>query len=266
MTRTLSFPWSNTMRPLNVLSLFILLFPWLFIRVGGAAEPVTPAPTRIAVYYNVRAPYVVSKPDGTISGLTGTPTTQAFHAAHIPVAWVQMPSNRQLMAIEENLSPACSVGWFKNAERVRFAKFTKPIYRDRPTIGLINTASTIPRPPIALAALLQNTQLRVLIKEGYSYGPYVDRLLQKSKAVPVPTSMDNLVMVRMVALRHADMMFAAEEEAAVLLQQSGIDAARFRILHFTDMPDGEQRYLLCSRAVPDQVIRSLNAVIPPLAP
>jgi hypothetical protein len=223
------------------------------------------AQEEIAVYYNERPPYLVSEADGSVSGLTGTPAARAFHAAGVPFKWVLMPTNRQKQALMDTQLPGCAVGWFKNAERERFAKYTKPIYQDRPTVGLATTGNAIPeRTPLTM--VLANPQLRILVKDGYSYGPYIDQLLVGKRSGLVVTTMENVEMMRMIARGLADMMFAAEEEAAALLQQAGPSPQSFRILHFTDVPQGERRYIMCNKAVPNHVIQRLNAAIPPLGP
>jgi polar amino acid transport system substrate-binding protein len=232
---------------------------------GLAAFPARAAQESIDVYYNERPPYLVSERDGSVSGLTGTPATQAFRAAGISFVWIRMPSNRQMKELQENRSPACAVGWFKSAERERFAKFSKPIYQDRPTVGLANADSPIPEHE-PLSALLANKKRRILVKDGYSYGPYIDRLLHSAKAGLMATTMENIEMTRMIALHRADMMFAAEEEASALLQQAGLNPLDFHILRFPDVPKGERRYILCSQSVPDQLMQRLNAAIPPLTP
>lgn len=237
----------------------------LLTGTGAAIAPSRAAPESIDVYYNERPPYLISEHDGSVSGLTGTPATAAFRAAGISTVWIRLPSNRQMKALQENRSAACAVGWFKNAERERFAKFSKPIYQDRPTVGLANADNTVPE-RMLLSTLLADKKLRILVKDGYSYGPYIDPLLRSAKSGQVSTTMENIEMTRMIALHRADMMFAAEEEASALLQQAGLNPLDFRVLRFADVPKGERRYILCSQSLPDQLMQRLNAAIPPLTP
>ena len=194
-----------------------------------------------------------------MAGLTATPAAQAFRAAGVPFRWVAMPTVRQLVTLKENPSPACGVGWFKNAEREQNFKFTHPIYRDRPTVGLAridyNAAS------LTLAETLTQPGLRVLVKDGFSYGPAIDTMLALHKPEKVLTSADNEAMVQMIAGRRANFMFAAEEEATFLVEQAKAHGQKLKVLRFGDVPPGERRYLLCSKAVPDEVIERLNKVI-----
>lgn len=219
----------------------------------AAAEPVS-------LYFFERPPYVVHQAGSDeVTGLTATPTGQAFKAAGIAYRWVMLPTVRQLVTLKDNPQPACAVGWFKNPEREQHFKFSKPIYRDRPTVALaraeFNSASA------TLAETLRQPGLRVLVKDGFSYGPLVDNLLAQSKAERVVTSAESVAMIHMIAAQRAHFMFAAEEEAAYLAEQAGVPARQLRTLHFADLPPGERRYILCSKAVPDELIERLNKAI-----
>ena len=218
-----------------------------------AAEP-------IELYYFERPPYATLQA-GTeeVAGLTATPAAQAFRAAGMAFRWVAMPSVRQLVTLKENPTPACGLGWFKNAEREQSFKFTRSIYRDRPTVGLArvdyNPAG------LTLAEALVQPGLRVLVKDGFSYGPAIDTMLVHHKPEKVLTSADNAAMVQMIAGQRAHFMFAAEEEATFLVDQARLHGQKLKILRFGDVPPGERRYLMCSKTVPDDAIDRLNKVI-----
>lgn len=214
----------------------------------------------IDLYYNERPPYAVTGADGEVHGLTATPAARALQAAGVGFRWVQLPSSRQLAAIRDSRRPECGIGWFRNAEREGFARFSRPLYQDRPTVALAH-AGFMPRGP-RLADVLESREVVVLVKDTFSYGPYVDGLLVQHKPTTITTTVENAQMVQMVARHRVDFMFAAEEEAAVLLQQAGNDAKSLKIVRFTDVPPGEKRYLMCSRSVSPELIERVNAALP----
>jgi len=217
-------------------------------------------PAPMTVYFNERPPYAVSAGE-QVQGLTATPAAHAFAAAGVPFRWVKLPSNRQILSIRDNRAPECALGWFRNPEREQFARFSKPLYQDRPTVALSHQGLS----PAGrrLADVLSQPGITVLVKERFSYGAYVDGLLAQLRPTVTATTVENAQMVQMVARRRADLMFAAEEEASVLIEQAGPeDARQLKVLHFTDLPEGEKRHLMCSRAVPEEVMQRLNAAIP----
>ena len=48
----------------------------------------------------------------------------------------KMPFKRQLITIKANKIKACGIGWFKKTEREKFAWFSQPIYKDKPTVAI----------------------------------------------------------------------------------------------------------------------------------
>jgi polar amino acid transport system substrate-binding protein len=223
---------------------------------AGAAKATEPVP----LYYFDRPPYVQKALRGDeVSGLTATPAAQAFRAAGLEFRWTLLPTVRQLVTLKDSLVPACAVGWFKNAERELQFKFTKPIYRDHPTVALARTdfhsAAT------TLADTLRQPGLSVLVKDGFSYGPLIDGMLLLARPERVVTSAESAAMASMVAAQRASFMFAAEEEAHYLVEQAGLHPSALKLLRFADVPPGERRYILCSKATPNEVIERLNKVI-----
>lgn len=214
---------------------------------------------RITLHFNERPPYMVAAADGTATGLSATPARQAFAVAGIAVRWAQTPTTRQLSVIRDNEGLDCAIGWFRKPDREAFAKFSKPIYRDRPTVVLAHAAFV---PERRLADLLRRPGVTVLVKDNYSYGAMIDALLAEKRAFVLSTTAENQQMLRMVAERRVDMMFAAEEEAQHLLGQAGIAARGLQLLRFDDVPIGERRHLMCSKRVPDALLERLNAAIP----
>jgi uncharacterized protein (TIGR02285 family) len=226
----------------------------MLAQVAAAQQP-------IALLYNERPPYIIERPDGSAEGLTATPAANMFRKAGIAVVWKKMPTNRQIAVVKDGGGDDCAIGWFRNPEREHFAKFTKPIYRDRPTVLLANRDFIVPLQP-SLRALLARRDVRVLVKEGFSYGAYIDGLLAALKPQLVSTAVENVQMIRMIGADRADFMFVAEEEASYLVERAGFHPGDFRLIHPVDVQQGEKRYVMCSRHIDDRIIERLNAVNP----
>lgn len=215
------------------------------------------ARTGIAILYNQRPPYLVNTSSG-VSGLTGAPVVAAFRATGIAHHWEEIPSNRQLRDLRLNRRPVCAVGWFKNPNRMGYAKFTLPIYQDRPMVGLALANNGRLTSGETLSRALGTPHLRLLVKSGYSYGRYVDGLIRKIQPLTVTITGENLDMLHMLNQGRADFFFVSEEEADRLIKLSGFSAVHYRYIHFADTPPGNKRYLMCSRKVSDQSIQRLN--------
>ena len=215
----------------------------------------------LTIYYNERPPYLVTATDGSgVGGLTATPAGRAVHLAGLQVRWSKLPSNRQLAVIKDNKEIACAIGWFRNAEREAYAKFSHPLYQDRPTVALARGGFQ----PQAerLADELREHRPMVLLKDGFSYGPFIDGLMKQLRPPTMSTTVENWQMVRMIAAQRADFMYVSEEEAGYFIDQAGMAPGDVKIVRFADMPAGERRHLMCTRLMPDEWLARINKALP----
>jgi polar amino acid transport system substrate-binding protein len=238
------------MRHFNVLiSAFILLI---------CSAPVI-AEDSIQLYYSDRIPYAVTDTQGEVSGLCATPAANAFKQAGIPFKWKRMPFKRQLETIKYNKKMACGIGWFKNPERERFARFTEEIYQDKPAISISKRGNKALAHHRSLNALLTDNTAKLLVKDGFSYGVYIDALIKKfNPQHVVVVNSTNIQMLQMILSERADYFFMSEEEAEHIILSTGYEVSQFQLQHYNDMPDGNRRYIICSQQVSPEIIELLN--------
>ena len=218
------------------------------------------AMAQITLHYNERPPYLLGK-DGQLTGLTGSPAVAAFKAAGVPFTLQSSSSARQLALIKENKAMDCGVGWFKNEEREGFGKFTKPIYQDKPQIAMTSAKNTKVKDGVSVESILSDKSISLLVKQGYSYGKTLDAMLAKLQPKSTSVTVENVQMLQMIQAERADFMFVAPEEADGLIAAAGISPGEFRKASFSNAPNGENRYILCSKSVPDETIAKLNSAI-----
>lgn len=223
----------------------------------------TPIPENnndIALHYQERVPYMVTTAIG-VEGLTASPAAIAFEKAGIPFHWQLTPSNRQLDIVQNNTGKDCLLGWFKNPEREAFAKFTLPLYQDKPMGALSRADNTkIPDNP-SVDGMLTDPNLILLVKDRYSYGSFLDEKIAEYAPNTETTTDENTNMLQIVHLQRADYFFIAPEEASSLISAAGFTEEDFKFIEFADMPLGNSRYIMCSFQVEDAVIEQLNAAI-----
>ena len=215
---------------------------------------------QVTLHYNERPPYLVSK-DGQLTGLTGTPAVAAFKAAGVAFTLKSSASARQLALIKENLAADCGVGWFKNEEREGFGKFTVPIYQDKPQIAITAAKDTKVKEGASLESILGDKSITLLVKNGYSYGKTLDAMIAKLQPKTTAVTVENVQMLQMIQAERADFMFVAPEQADGLIAAASVNPVEFRKVHFSNAPNGENRYLLCSKSVSDEIIAKLNKAI-----
>jgi len=99
-----------------------------------AAEP-------LQLLFQDRPPYYTSNTDGTKGGLVSGPVEKALTRAGIPFTWVHSSGKGQIETVRRGGEVVCTPGWFKKPEREEFAKFSDPVYRDRPQVVIARTDS-----------------------------------------------------------------------------------------------------------------------------
>lgn len=216
----------------------------------------------VQIYYEERIPYAVTSEQGDVSGLTATPTAKAFNQTGISFQWKEMPFKRQLQTIKYNKKMACGIGWFKKPEREEFALFTSKIYQDKPSITLSKQGNTTVAQYGDVVSLLQDKQAKLLVKDGFSYGSYIDNLIEThspEKVVVVGSS--NVQMLQVILSDRADYFFVSEEEAEQIITSSGHDLEQFQRQQYSDMPAGNNRYIACSQQVTPSTINLLNQTL-----
>ena len=109
-----------------------------------------------------------------------------------------------------------------------------------------------------LESLLKNEDLRLLVKSGYSYGKVIDDLIVRFNPKRIDVTVENVNMMRMLNFNRADYFFTSEEEAEGMIKSAGFPSNDYKFIHFSNMPPGNKRYLLCSMQVDQKTIEKLN--------
>mgnify|MGYP000235433442 CR=1 FL=1 len=107
-----------------------------------------------------------------------------------------------------------------------------------------------------------SSNLVLLTKSGYSYGPYLDQKINKTKNKVVNTNSDNRKMLSLLSRSRVDYFFIAPEEARALIKKSSESIDQFSLLEFKTLSNSIKRYLICSKKVDLKVIKLLNKHIP----
>lgn len=214
----------------------------------------------LTLYFHEQRPYYMSYQDD-VHGLVADNVNLALNSAGITFTWEEIPAARQLDLIRENSSRSCAVGWLKTEARERLGKFTKAVYQGKPHVVVTRPGNQLLTDGISLDSLLNHWQLRLLVKSDHPYAPVLDSVLQGKKIWTIPTTTDNYSMLKMIRNHRADYCFMPEEEVGDLLLFSNLNKADFKIIHITGMPRRNNRYVLCSKKVEDEVIDRMNFAI-----
>lgn len=215
---------------------------------------------KITIHFHDRRPFYVPYKNEA-RGIVANPISRALSYADIPFHWQETPAKRQLDIIRQNKDLSCAVGWFKTPERETFGQYSLPVYQDKPFVAITRADNALLGKTTTLDQVFKERRLQVLVKAGYSYGPYIDDRLHQLKPRQVNTTADNENMLLMIQAYRADLCFMTEEEAQNLLLFSGLKHSDFKLVYFSDMPPGNKRYLFCSKKVDKDILTRLNHTI-----
>jgi uncharacterized protein (TIGR02285 family) len=205
-------------------------------------------------------PYMVVNSNGDISGLVVDRVAAAFKKAGISTDWQVVPAARQLQLLKQNKERLCSVGWYKTPEREKFAKFSRAILRDSAYVGIANKKYNPPN-GVTIDAVLADSQTAVLIKSGFVYGDFLDAKFAAMQAKREISFGDMPQIFKMIAAGRAQITFAPLDEIQYYVNIGLIDKGAINILSFSEMPQGYNRYLMCSQNVEDDVLNKFDMAL-----
>ncbi|MGB0681552.1 MAG: substrate-binding periplasmic protein [Magnetovibrionaceae bacterium] len=223
-----------------------------------ASDASAPQPLEILVHQ--RSPYYERVGSG-FGGLVAEPMQAALEASGIAYRWREVPANRQLNLVRAAPAPLCAAGWFKKPDRELFATFSEPVYVDQPLVAVTRSDNRDVLSHTRAEDLFEDRSVRLGVKLGYSYGPVVDAMLKAAGTLTITTSQDNVGMVRMMLGRRFDYLLASYEEAPLLIESVGAAAEDLVEVRLDGLPEGNARYLMCSKATPAPVIEAFNQAL-----
>jgi len=218
-----------------------------------AEEPLT-------VYYMERPPYYVTE-NGQARGTLNAIAEKVLTAAAIPYRFDVLPAKRILEILAQPDAYACSVGWFKTPEREAYARFSRPIYQNRPILPLARRDAAVAMQGMNLDDILADKRFVLGALDGFSYGTGLDARIAEAGSRVYRFSGTQKQLVRMLAAGRIDYMLVSPEETPLLLADAGITPDMLSLVEVDKAEPGNLRHLMCSKAVPEETMRRMNEAI-----
>jgi len=236
-----------------IISVFIFLCA--FIPIKATAEP-------LIVSYIERPPYYFTSVSGAADGFLVATTKKILQTADIKARFISLTPNKINYLLRYATTPHCSIGWFKKPERLLYAKFTKPIYQNKPLVILTTREKQQQfKNYKKLAQIFSNKQLVLARMGSFSYGTYVDALLEKLSPKSQYYSKQQTDLLLSLHTNQASYMLVAPEETQQMIRAAKLPEKEFVKITLGEIPNGNYRYLMCGQAVSDNLIEQLNSAI-----
>ena len=234
------------------IKLFLICFICICVIFQTAAGNV------LTVSYLERPPYYKTV-DGYATGILIDLTRQILEDAGVKAVYLPLPPKRIFREIQNPGSMHCSVGWFKSTEREEFAKFSLPIYQNKPLVALTLKKNGEKFKKFGLLEdLFADKSLTLGTVSAFSYGIRVDEMIKKDPPVIFEVKEKQAQLIKMIAAGRISYMLISPEEIEMMIQSADLNPNDFISLPFSDIPKGNKRYLMFSKSVPDEIIDSIN--------
>ncbi len=229
----------------------------------------------INLNYQPRVPFFIEdkKEKYPIDGIIFNIIKDIFNGLNINYKFVNVPVIRTMQMIQENKVKVCYPLGLRNAEREKLALISLPIYKDKNMIIVYNSSNNLIKSYSSLSDMLDDKNITLLLKLGYSYGKNIDnQFLEKlnfknndARMKPPKnihqTSDDNIGMLNQILNKKSDYMLIAKNEVEDLIANNEVFKKYLKYFEFKDLPAGEYRHLICSKKVGEDAMSKINLKI-----
>jgi polar amino acid transport system substrate-binding protein len=232
--------------------ILIVIFSYLFIPARCVQGKI------LTVSYLERPPYYFTA-EGRATGFLIELSRKIFQDAGIKAYFMAMPPERIMTEIREPNRFHCSVGWFKNLEREEFAKFSLPIYQNKP-LEVLTTKKLSPLfdKHSALKDILSDPSLIMGTLSAFSYGTDVDWSIRKFRPKTHELKTEQMGLIKLLLIGRISYILSSPEENETLIRSAKADPKDFVSIKVPDIPLGNKRYLMFNKSVPDDIIDKIN--------
>ncbi|HEB29224.1 MAG TPA: transporter substrate-binding domain-containing protein [Porticoccus sp.] len=199
--------------------------------------------------------------NGKIKGEVGELTMAIFERAGYAVSVLEdVPFRRVFHMLATGVERTCGTGWYKTPERELHANFTRAINVAANTIVVSRRDNRALIESFAnVEALLRAPELKTARVNGVSGGAIHDSLLNLTN--PNTVVVQRLEQqLRMLSAKRID-YFLAENTYIAHLDAHAPEARNFVSIDLPGLPEGESRYIACSKSTLQKDINRLNLAI-----
>lgn len=218
-------------------------------------------PYKLKVLYLEFPPYYYTTYDGRPDGFLLKKTDTILRNAGIEPRYESLSAKRVLVEMRTP-EAICSIGWFKTPKREKFARFTLPIYQNKPLVALYLSKDSMQlSTKTTLRSLVEDRSLSLGLVDGYSLGAEVDALVRGHGANTRLVMGDYPHLIRMLSQEQFSYILVAPEEKDILIRKNYLAADQFQSHELSDVPAGNSRFLMFSKTVPEEIVERVNRSI-----
>lgn len=216
---------------------------------------------QVEVFYIEYPPYCETEKDGTPSGIFIDMARRILDRVGVGYRFSSVPPKRIVLEMQKG-TPIVSIGWLRTAEREKIARFSIPVYVNRP-VAVFALREKIEELAqyASFEEMMAGSRLTVGRIDGHSEGEYLDAILHQHKDRNVWVPGDEVQLIKMLVARRFDFTLLPPEEMEVLVRKAGGNTEDFILQPMKDIPTGNARYIMYSKTIDDSLIKQIDKVI-----
>jgi uncharacterized protein (TIGR02285 family) len=184
-----------------------------------------------------------------------------LNQAGIPFEVREMPPSRVLATFEAREIRACALGWIRTPDRESFARFSQPIYTNKPLGVVVGREKSQSLGPSPLLEDLFAADLAWGLRQDFSHGRMLDEAFRAHPKLRLGLFSDLRTILRLIAKGRLDATLLSSEELSTHLAAEPALAAALRLLPIADGPPGFTRHLMCDHSVNPALLARIDAAI-----
>lgn len=214
---------------------------------------------KIIVGYNEKPPFFFTD-NRSASGSVVELARHIFKDAGVSYEFQPMPFNRIMENLKSQRPNFIALGLSKSPEREVFANFSKPFFKDKKPLILIKKVRKDDFLKFkTFELMLSGSDYKFGGKEGNIYP--IDSFLKTIGPRDIRVNVEMTSILKMLHSRRVDFIMLYPDELEYLLTKTGLPAQEFEQLDYPDLPNAGYRYLLFSKAIPQQTIDRIDRSI-----
>ncbi|APJ04824.1 substrate-binding periplasmic protein [Silvanigrella aquatica] len=202
-------------------------------------------------------------------------TKKICEKAKIPIEFAETPLPRTISRIKDQKERVCFSYALDDPTRKEFSYISLPYFQEKRNV-VVFRKNDLKIPKIkTMKSLLEDKNITLLIKRGYSYGMYIDKLLfeiigysknqnyeneTQFKQIYI-TYLDNVNMLKQIELNRSDYMILSLTEYEYLSKQNKNTVKHLNYKYLDDLKEGYKRFFVCSKLIETDTIEKLNKSI-----
>lgn len=220
--------------------------------------------------YLHRPPLSFTDEEQQASGILPDMMIKAASQANIKTNFIFDGHWVSILSILKRPASTCVIGAYYTEERAEHYRYSQPLFQESTYVVVTRNELASELTAFSSVKDLIGSSYTMGMQQAYSYGPYIDELVQhlqpkivsvKSGNQPDTDNESGRHIFDLIARKRMDYYFSGQAEYKWMRNHRQDLASSLTALKFNDLDEGQMRYLMCSTGIHPELLSQLNQSI-----